>query len=147
MTVLLAELFASSSVGPEAIWIIVPFVAFAVVIRMLAGNQDDARIRQEIERKGGAVIKIIWNPLGPEWLSRSADRLYEVTYRNRNGQTITANCKTSMFTGVYWADPQTVVQAKVIPAKAIQCLQCKTPIASLESCCPKCGWCYISPAA
>ncbi|MDB6025266.1 MAG: hypothetical protein JWM68_1489 [Verrucomicrobiales bacterium] len=104
MNFLFAELLAKN--GPEVLWIFVPLVGLAVVIRLMAGNQDDARIRQEIERKGGSVIKILWNPLGPGWFGDKNNRLYEVTYRDRNGQTIVANCKTNMFSGVYWSDPR-----------------------------------------
>ena len=65
---------------------------------------DKSRIKDEVETRLGRVVSITWNPFGRGWFFEKNERHYDVTYVDRSGQTITTACKTSLFTGVYWAD-------------------------------------------
>jgi hypothetical protein len=76
-------------------------VAVVVVVgRMIAGSLDRDRIREYVEERGGKIIAIVWNPLGPGWYGH--ERIYDVRYKTRHGEIQTATCKTGMFSGVYW---------------------------------------------
>lgn len=76
----------------------------AFVISVAKGQLDQKRIREYVEAGGNEVIDIVWKRFGKGWLGSGNQRIYDVTYRTRDGQTFTATCKTAMFAGVYWAD-------------------------------------------
>jgi hypothetical protein len=77
-------------------------MALAVGLRILADRLDRSRIRKEIAASGGEVLDIRWSPFGRGWFGERSNRIYEVTYRTTNGKTLTATCKTSLFTGIFW---------------------------------------------
>lgn len=87
---------------------------------------DKCRIKEEIESKSGRVILIRWNPFGRGWFFEKNERHYAVTYADRSGANVSANCKTSWFTGVYWAEGPKLEEPK--------------PRFISRRCCPKCGY-------
>ena len=74
----------------------------AFVISVAKGHLDRKRIREYVEAGGSEVLDIVWKRFGKGWFGSGNQRIYDVTYRTRDGQTFTATCKTAMFAGVYW---------------------------------------------
>jgi len=84
-------------------WFVIPaMVALAIVGRLIAGSMDRERIRRYIQERGGNVLDITWAPFGPGWFG-ARERIYSVCYRNSEGKTEDVYCKTSMWSGVYFA--------------------------------------------
>jgi hypothetical protein len=107
----------------EAFYVIVPLVIVAILLRLLAGSMDRARIRRYIESQGGEVLRCSWSPFGPGWLGEKSDRLYEVRYRDRQGNEHRAACKTSMLTGVYFSEDHVVRPAERPPGPRVESLE------------------------
>ncbi|MBI5820615.1 MAG: zinc ribbon domain-containing protein [Verrucomicrobia bacterium] len=125
--------------GVSLLWFLGAFGLW-LGIRLIKDRLDRSRIADYVEQGGGSVVRIAWNPLGRGWFGERGDRIYEVTYRTRKGKTVTATCKTSMFSGVYWTGgPAPSVEP---PPESIQCLSCGTSIPESRERCPKCGWSY-----
>lgn len=128
-------------------------IGVAIGARLMAGSLDRDRIRQYVEKGGGRVLDIVWNPIGPGWWG-SRERIYDVTYRTHNGKVLTATCKTTMFSGVYWTGntPPSGLpgndsgdEARIyVSGEAINCLRCGTRIPSERASCPKCGWSFTN---
>jgi hypothetical protein len=126
------------------------FIPIVIALRLIAGALDRDRIKEHIENAGGQVLDINWNPFGTGWFGSKNERIYDVTYRTRQGKTVTATCKTSMFSGVYWtsnsppSDFHEPAQRHEQPAdqQPSQCMSCGATIPAGESRCPKCGWSY-----
>lgn len=74
----------------------------AFVISAAKGHLDRKRIREYVEGGGSEVLDIVWKRFGKGWFGSGNQRIYEVTYRSHDGQTLTLTCKTAMFAGVYW---------------------------------------------
>jgi hypothetical protein len=74
---------------------------FAIISRSIAQSLDRLRIREYVENGGNEVLEIVWKRFGKGWLG-SNGRIYEVTFKTRQGKTLTATCKTNLFGGVYW---------------------------------------------
>jgi hypothetical protein len=88
---------------------------FAIISRSIAQNLDRQRIREYVEKGGNEVLEIVWKRFGKGWLG-SNQRIYDVTFKTRQGKTLTATSKTNMFGGVWWAgqapptDPEEVAE-------------------------------------
>src|SRR5215472_247620 len=81
---------------------IVSVILAAYVINLTKGYLDSNRIRDYIEAGGSEVLDIVWKRFGKGWFGSGNQRIYDVTYRTRDGQTFTAICKTGLLAGVYW---------------------------------------------
>jgi hypothetical protein len=130
----------------EQILIAIVAIALAIGVRVVADRLDRSRIREHVESAGGTVLDISWNPFGPGWLG-SRERIYDVTCKTSRGATITATCKTSMFSGVYWtgnAPPEEFGAQPETPPEPISCSSCGTKIPAHQASCPHCGWSYQS---
>lgn len=87
--------------------LIVLFVLFAFIalcVRLIAGLLDGNRIDGYVRERGGRVLDRSWAPFGRGWFGEKDSRIYQVTYRDREGNVRRASCKTSMFSGVYFTD-------------------------------------------
>ena len=82
---------------------VLAILVLAVVIRSLQGYFDRKRIQEYVEEHGGKIIDIAYRRFGPGWLG-SNERIYQVSYRARDGRDATGICKTRAFSGVYWTD-------------------------------------------
>ena len=65
---------------------------------------DRYRIKDEIENKGGKIIKIKWKLFGPDGDWDTNNRFYSVNYIDAEGNTVERYCKTSYKGGTYWHD-------------------------------------------
>lgn len=114
-----------------------------VSLRILADRLDRCRIHSHIRSSGGEVLDITWSPFGRGWFG-DKDRVYEVIYRTKAGKTVTATCKTSMFSGVYWATdtaPDSFPSDDSVSSDT-QCLSCGATMRESDTHCSKCGWSY-----
>jgi hypothetical protein len=111
----------------------------AIGVRIAMHFFDKSRIKDEVETRLGRVVSITWNPFGRGWFFEKNERHYDVTYVDRSGQTITTACKTSLFTGVYWADgPQLSEPPPRIMSRHV-CAKCGYSIQMEWRACPNCG--------
>ncbi len=111
----------------------------ALAWRVVMHFVDKSRIKDEVETKLGRIVSIAWNPLGRGWFFEKGERHYDVTYVDRAGNSIVTACKTSLFTGVYWAEgPQTTEQqARLIPRH--RCSHCGYALQIEWRACPNCA--------
>jgi hypothetical protein len=91
-------------------------IGAAILFRLLAGNMDRDRIRDYVQGRGGRMLSCTWAPFGTGWFGDKSDRIYEVSYLDKEGNQHRATCKTSMWTGVYWTEDRIVVHAQQQPS-------------------------------
>lgn len=113
-----------------ALFILVP-ISLAIGFRVLAGSMDHSRIREYIEGRGGRVLDCQWSPFGKGWFGERSDRIYEVRYRDRDGNLHQATCKTSLWTGVYWTEDRIAQYSQREPT-AYAAAEDQQYVASLE---------------
>jgi len=115
------------------------FVAAAIVIRIVMHFVDKKRIKDEVETKLGRVVSITWNPFGRGWFFEKNERHYQVSYVDRSGETISTACKTSFFTGVYWAEGPSVTEPPARLMSRHLCAKCGYALSVDWRACPNCG--------
>lgn len=93
----------------EAI-VIIALLAGVLIVRLIAGRFDHARIAQEIGRQGGDLRSCQWHLFGPGWLG-DKNRIYHLRYLDREGNEHEAFCKTGMWSGVYFTEDWIVTRA------------------------------------
>jgi len=91
-------------------------IAVAILFRVMAGSMDQDRIREYVQRQGGQLLSCNWAPFGRGWFGEKSDRIYEVRYRDRDGNLHQATAKTSMWTGVYWTEDRVSQYTAAHPA-------------------------------
>lgn len=119
--------------------IIVLGLSLSLVVRVAMHFVDKSRIKDEVESKGGRIISISWNPFARGWFFEKNERHYDVTYVDRSGATVSTTCKTSLFTGVYWAEGPRLEEPppRIIPRH--HCSKCGYAISAEWHACPNCG--------
>ncbi len=85
----------------------------AVVVRLVAGGMDSDRVGRYIRSEGGELLEKHWAPFGKGWFGEQKDRIYEVRYRDRDGNIHEATVKTSLFSGVYFTEDRIVSSGTV----------------------------------
>ena len=114
-------------------------VGAALAVRIIMHFVDKSRIKSEIESKGGRVISIRWNPFARGWFFEKNERHYEVAYTDRSGATVSTTCKTSLFTGVYWAEGPRLEEPPPRIVARHRCSKCGYAIQVEWRACPNCG--------
>lgn len=84
----------------------------ALVFRLAAGSMDKDRVDTYIRQRGGQLLSKHWAPFGRGWFGEKNARIYEIVYRDREGNTREATIKTSMFSGVYMTEDRIVRRAE-----------------------------------
>jgi hypothetical protein len=97
--------------------LIVGVIGLAILFRVVAGGMDQQRIREYVEGRGGRLLSCQWSPFGTGWWGEKSDRIYEVRFRDRDGNLHQATAKTSMWTGVYWTEDRISQYAAGHPAQ------------------------------
>lgn len=77
-------------------------------MRIVAGGFDGDRIEKEINARGGELISKQWSPFGKGWFGENSDRIYKVSYFDKDRNEHEAYVKTSMFSGVYFTEDKVV---------------------------------------
>ncbi|MGJ8633794.1 MAG: hypothetical protein ACSHX7_07735 [Luteolibacter sp.] len=85
----------------EPVAIIIGFIFLAIAIRFIVGSFDGDRVEQYIRDMDCELIDKSWDPFGPGWFGEKDSRIYEIVYRDRDGEVHRAHVKTSMMSGVY----------------------------------------------
>jgi hypothetical protein len=106
--------------GTGILCLIVGVIGVGLMFRLLAGNMDHQRIRDYIQSHGGRVLSCAWSPFGRGWFGEKSDRIYEVSYLDKDGNQHQATCKTSMWTGVYWTEDRIVLYASRQPEAELE---------------------------
>jgi|SRR5262245_31591331 len=110
-----------------------------LALRIVMHFVDKNRIKDEVESKLGRVVSINWNPFGRGWFFEKGERHYDVTYIDRSGETISTSCKTSLFTGVYWAEGPRVSEPPPRIMSRHLCSKCGYSLNIEWRACPNCG--------
>jgi len=115
------------------------FVFAGILVRIAMHFVDKNRIKDEVETKLGRVVSITWNPFGRGWFFERGERHYDVTYVDRSGATISTSCKTSYYTGVYWADGPRLAEPPPRIISRHLCGKCGYALNVEWRACPNCG--------
>jgi hypothetical protein len=107
---------------PTALVLGLIIILAVIIARLVAGGLDRERVRQHIAARGGKALEVTWSPLGPGWLGERSDRIYAVRYLDGDGNEHRAYCKTSMGTGVYFAQDEIVTPTEQ-PGARIRALE------------------------
>ena len=97
----------------------VMFLAIVLVvigIRLVAGAFDADRVEQYVQDRGWELVDRSWDPFGPGWFGEKDSRIYEIVYRDQDGQLHRAHVKTSMFSGVYLTKDRIVDPGEAEPS-------------------------------
>ena len=92
--------------------IFILFVFIAIVARLIAGSFDGDRVEAYIRKNGWMLLDKSWDPFGPGWFGEKDSRIYQIVYRDRDGNTHRAHVKTSMMSGVYLTNDRVIENAK-----------------------------------
>ena len=79
--------------------IVIVVILIATILLPLIMHLDEKRIRYDIAARGGQFLEKHWDAWSP-----GEDRTYHVRFTDIDGNECTATCRTSLLTGVFWAD-------------------------------------------
>ena len=86
-------------------------VFIAIMFRLVAGGIDAGRIEDYVHDQGWTLVDRSWDPFGPGWFGEKDSRIYQIVYRDRQGNVHKAHVKTSMLSGVYLTNDHIVEHA------------------------------------
>ena len=78
--------------------------AAALGIRLLIEVLNHNRIKAYLAGQGAQTLSITWHPFGTGWFGEKDSVIYRVRYRDREGSTHDAVCKTGLFSGVFFSN-------------------------------------------
>ena len=84
------------------------FILLAIVFRLIAGGLDGGRVEQYVRARGWELVDRRWRPFGPGWFGEKDSRIYQIVYRDCEGNLHQAHVKTSMLSGVYLTNDQLI---------------------------------------
>jgi hypothetical protein len=114
-------------------------IGAGLAVRVVMHFVDKKRIQDEVESKRGRIVSIRWNPFGRGWFFEKNERHYSVIYTDRSGAEVSASCKTSLFTGIYWADAPKADEPRPRIMARHRCSKCGYAIQAEWRACPNCG--------
>jgi hypothetical protein len=86
-------------------------VAFIIVVGFMFYLRRSNRnnVEKYIESKGGELISQEYAPYGKGWLGEDRNRIFKISYRDKQGNLHESWAKTGVFSGVYLSD-DTIVE-------------------------------------
>lgn len=99
----------------EVVLVIAGMIACVVTVRLVAGSFDGERVERYVAENGWELVDRSWDPFGPGWFGEQDARIYQIVYRDRQGNLHRAHVKTSMLSGVYFTNDH-IVEAVRPPA-------------------------------
>ncbi|MCC6694541.1 MAG: hypothetical protein IT365_02820 [Candidatus Hydrogenedentes bacterium] len=96
----------------EVVLVFAGMIALIVVIRLVAGSFDGERVERYVAENGWELVDRSWDPFGPGWFGEQDARIYQIVYRDRQGNLHRAHVKTSMLSGVYFTNDHIVEAAR-----------------------------------
>lgn len=100
----------------EVFLVLAGFIVLAIVMRLIAGSFDAERVERYVAERGWQLVDRSWDPFGPGWFGEKDSRIYQIVYRDQQGNVHRAHVKTSMFSGVYLTNDE-IVRPADHPAK------------------------------
>ena len=88
------------------------FALIALFARLLAGSFDGDRVERYVRQRGWTLVDKSWDPFGPGWFGEKDSRIYQIVYRDEDGDVHRAHVKTSMMSGVYLTNQRLVQRAE-----------------------------------
>ncbi|MGD0516055.1 MAG: hypothetical protein ABSA26_00845 [Thermoguttaceae bacterium] len=98
-------------------FIFIVFIGIAIVIRLVAGSIDTGRIESYVSQQGWTLLDKSWDPFGPGWFGEKDSRIYQIVYRDSEGDIHKAHVKTSLLSGVYLTNDHVVERDKKATAE------------------------------
>lgn len=95
----------------EPVLVFVGFAVLALVVRLMAGSFDGERVERYVREQGWTLIDRSWDPFGPGWFGEEDSRIYQIVYRDQQGNVHRAHVKTAMLSGVYLTNDRIVQRA------------------------------------
>ena len=92
----------------EALLAFAGIAALVVIIRLIAGSFDGERVERYVAQNGWELVDRSWAPFGPGWFGEQDARIYQIVYRDQQGNLHRAHVKTSMLSGVYFTNDEIV---------------------------------------
>lgn len=143
---------------PVLIFLIV-LIVLIIGSQLATGKADRRRISEQIESRGGQIIRVERPPLMSGRGGGRSARLYDVSYTTPKGERFNASCRVSgrvdwlsdippgfsSDENVTGMPTQNYVEEEPSgPAEPIRCLGCRTLMPENEVRCSQCGWSYKS---
>ncbi len=107
----------------EVVLAMIGIVIVVVFLRLAAGSFDGDRVERYVSERGWELVDRSWDPFGPGWFGEKDARIYQIVFRDQQGNTHRAHVKTSMLSGVYLTNDEIVDSAKLPEAPAETSLQ------------------------
>ncbi len=104
--------------GAGIFGIFILFAIAAVIIRLAAGSFDGNRIEAYIRERGWTLVDKSWDPFGPGWFGEKDSRIYQIVYKDTQGDLHKAHVKTSLLSGVYLTQDEIVQKAEAQPSSS-----------------------------
>lgn len=80
------------------------FIIFGIGTWLFSFYLDTNRIKNDLDSRGCKLLSKKWLLFGKGWFGEKNDRIYKVTYLDRDENKHTSFVKTSLFSGVYFSD-------------------------------------------
>jgi hypothetical protein len=119
-------------------YILIGLVA-AIGVRVILHVVDKGRVHRELQARGAQVLSIKWNPFARGWFGEKGERHYDIVFKDRAGSTISTTCKTSLLTGIYWAEAPSNAEEKPRFESRLLCSGCGYALNAEWRFCPNCG--------
>jgi len=85
--------------GVLVVFIVLGLVLFCVIPEKI----DKYRIRRHLSAEGSQVISFEEQDFGPGWIDAGVSaRIWEVTFRTREGDIRKRICRIGVLSGIYW---------------------------------------------
>ena len=116
------------------VFAVIGMIGLAIVFRLIAGSFDGDRVERYVQEQGWELVDRSWDPFGPGWYGEKDSRIYQIKYRDRQGNLHKSHVKTSMLSGVYLTNDEIIESSNQQAAESLaeENLRLKERIRELE---------------